>query len=127
VLDNEEKDAMDMPNGDNGTTAYVMQTQQSMDSVTVSSKKNVDTGLLHRRDEELMHTSTNGQQLETKHAGFVSIGDTKSRRSRTPSPIRDSDASILIEKTSGCSCFGWFGKKKKRKNKNIGLAQQELR
>lgn len=126
VLDDKAMDAMP-----NKNTEYIMQSQASIDSsVTMSSKKTADTGLLHKDHHHA--TTTNGIQLEAKHSGFVSIGggmDTAmkmgSRPSRTPSPIRDADASILIEKTTGCSCFGWFGKKKKKKN--IGLAQQELR
>jgi len=51
------------------------------------------------------------------------ITGTNARPSRTPTPVRDEDAEILVEETSGCSCFGWFGRKKK----TVGLAQQELR
>merc|ERR1712228_885953 len=102
----------------------ILLSQQSKSMESVSSKKTADTGLLHKNH-------SHDEELEVKHSGFIAIGGTNntlrtgSRPSRSPTPISDADASILIEKTTGCSCFGWFGKKKKKKN--VGLAQQELR
>ena len=80
------------------------------------------------------HHNTNGQ---SSHHSATNSGTKKrvvdmspintefngARPSRTPTPVADADAEILVEETSGCSCFGWFGRKKKK----VGLAQQELR
>ena len=112
--DDNDKDELPASNSE-----YIAQSQQSMESV--SSRKTADTGLLHKNH-------FHDDELEVKHSGFIAIGggNTTAMMTTTDStPISDADASILIEKTSSCSCFGWFSKKKR--NKNIGLAQQELR
>jgi len=103
---------------------YVLSPQQTQQrSLSTSSTKGVGTDLLNT------HTDDSKERDPTN--GFISIqesiemGNTGSRPSRTPTPVRDDDAEILIEKSSGCSCFGWFGKKKKKKNTNMGLAHQD--
>ena len=50
------------------------------------------------------------------------FNETNPRLSRT-TPVANADAVIPIDSTNGCSCFGWFGRKKTK----VGLAQQELR
>ena len=52
----------------------------------------------------------------SKFDGFIEMGQVGSRPTRTPTPIDDQHAEILIEKSSGCSCFGWFGKRKRIKS-----------
>merc|ERR1712048_406005 len=62
-LDDKTMDAMP-----NKNTAYIMQSQASIDSsVTMSSKKTADTGLLLKDDGHHETSSTNGMQLEAKH------------------------------------------------------------
>ena len=68
-------------------------------------------------------TRVSGKQVVDMSPINTELNETNARPSRTPTPVADADAEILVEETSGCSCFGWFGRKKKK----VGLAQQELR
>ena len=129
--DEEEEEEEDTPHGGGGGGDYILTPQDKAfdGSRTTSSNKGVDTGLLNKNgpsyDDDSKDKDPTISDTSKNDHDFIELGKTGSRPSRTPTPIDDHDAEILIEKSSGCSCFGWFGKKKK--NKNIGLAQQELR
>merc|ERR1712244_52349 len=78
---------------------YVQTSPMTNDSHSVSSNKPM-----------LNHNSIETKEIETNYNK-----PQKTRPSTTPSPIyNDNDAQIIIEKTSSCSCFAFFGKSKKK-------------
>lgn len=110
---------------------YVLSPKQDKNisgSATNSSRRGVDTELLNKDgpydDDSKDKDPTISSSKHNDYNG-IEMGAIGSRPSRTPTPIDDDDAEILIEKTSGCSCFGWFGGGKKKKKKNLGLAHQD--
>mmetsp|Transcript_26949 Transcript_26949/g.23738 ORF Transcript_26949/g.23738 Transcript_26949/m.23738 type:complete len:320 (+) Transcript_26949:1100-2059(+) len=126
----EDEDEDEEENG----TDYILTPKQEKNisgSATNSSRRGVDTELLNKNgpyDDDSKDKDPTISDTSKHNDGFIEMGviGAGSRPSRTPTPIDDDDAEILIEKSSGCSCFGWFGSgKKKKKKKNIGLAHQD--
>eukprot|EP00483_Globobulimina_turgida_P005260 UN05270 len=118
----DEQEEVHVENGD-----FVLSPEKNMsptDSVS-SHKRGPDAKLLHGSSSNVS-TDSNSSAI----TGFIDIEMMHRQRKTGSRPEREifdeTDAEILIEKTSGCSCFGWFGKKKS-KNIGLGLAQQELR
>eukprot|EP01083_Nonionella_stella_P003537 10187_1 len=110
----EEEEEEELPDEVDNDGQYVLTLEKGQSgSVSISSTKRDDAQLLGDRERDTDHEI---------------LGPTGSRPSRTPTPLSEIEAEILIEKTqqsASCGCFGFFGKKNKKKN--IGLAQQELR